>query len=257
MTRFIGQTKIIRELNYILDQARTGVPYNILFSARTGYGKTFLALQVVSKVATYQIFIKEDANEIIPSILHQKTMSNLIDEIHLVRNIELLYPMMDEMKYFLVFATNQSYELPEAFKRRCITMIFEKYNNRELAQIAEEHLQGLNVGAGCLDEVVRASNYTPGNIAIMCIRLRTVFGPKGGFNFGELRDALKNIFNIQDGLDVRCREYLNVLERMDHASLDALSSIMGVSKDTLKVEVESVLLSKGLIQVTSKGRSLV
>jgi len=256
MTKFIGQTKIIRELNYILDQARTGVPYNILFSARTGYGKTFLAMQAVSRVATYQIFIKEDANEIIRDILRQKTMSNLIDEIHLVRNIELLYPMMDEERYFLIFATNQSYALPEAFKRRCIPMMFEKYNKLELAHIASGRLQGLNIGVDCLDEIVRASNYTPGNIVILCIRLHAVFGPKGGFSVIELRDALVNIFNIQNGLDIRCREYLEVLERIGHASLDALSYIMGVNKDTVRDEIESVLLNKGLIQITSKGRSL-
>lgn len=256
MTRFVNQTKIVRELRYIIDQAKTGVPYNILFSARTGYGKTLLALQVVPKIANYQIFIKEDANEIIQAILSQRTMSNLIDEVHLVRNIELLYPMMDEGRYFFVFATNQSYDLPEAFRRRCIPMLFEKYNKFELAQIAKDHLQGLDIEAGCFNEIVRASNYTPGNIAILCYRLRTVFVLKGGFSLAELRDVLINLFNIQNGLDVRCREYLEILERLRYASLDSLSYVMGVNKDTIRTEVENVLLSKGLIRVTSKGRSL-
>jgi len=257
MTTFIGQGKIIRELNFILDQARTGGNFNILLSARSGYGKTFLGLKVVSQVATYKILIEEDANKILSAIRSWNTRSNLIDEVHMVKNIELLYPMMDSGQYFLMFATNQSYELPEAFKRRCIQLIFEKYTKNELAQIAQNSLQGIGVDRACLDEIVRASNYTPGNIKLLCLRLRNVFGQKGAFSYIELKDTLVNIFNIKDGLDVRCREYLEILERMEFISLDSLSYILGVSKDTVKNEVESVLISKGLIQITSKGRSLV
>ena len=257
MTNFIGQSKILRELEYIIPLARDKEePFNILFSARSGYGKTFLGLMVVSRVASFQILIKEDANSIIRSLETGKTRSNLIDEVHMIKNIELLYPLMDSGKYFLIFATNQSYELPEAFKRRCIQLIFEKYSKPELARIAKDCLQGLEIGAGCLDDIVRASNYTPGNIHLLCMRLRTVFGREGGFDQNKLNDILVNVFNIQDGLDPRCREYLEILERMEFISLDSLSYILGVSKDTIKTEVESVLLSKGLIQITSKGRSL-
>jgi Holliday junction resolvasome RuvABC ATP-dependent DNA helicase subunit len=256
MAQFIGQTKIMTELNYIIPQARAGHNFNILLSARSGYGKTFLGLKVVAQVATYKILIEEDARKILGAINGWQTRANLIDEVHLVKNMEILYPMMDSDQYFLMFATNQSYELPEAFKRRCIQLVFEQYTKDELARIAADCLQGLSVDRASLDEIVRASNYTPGNIKLLCIRLRYVFAQRGGFSLHELTDTLNNIFNIKDGLDVRCREYLECLGRVPVLSLDSLSYIMGVSKDTVKNEIESVLINKGLIKITSKGRSL-
>jgi Holliday junction resolvasome RuvABC ATP-dependent DNA helicase subunit len=135
-------------------------------------------------------------------------------------------------------------------------MVFEKYNKNELAKIARDRLLGLRVDDASLAEIVKASNYTPGNITLLCIRLRTVFESRGGFTVRELNDCLVNIFNIQDGLDVRCREYLEILERLRTASLDTMAYVMGVSKDTVKNEVENVLLTKGLISITSKGRSI-
>jgi len=257
MAAFIGQSKIIKELNYIIPRARDqNIPYNILFSARTGYGKTFLGVQVVGRVAPYQILLNDDASVIATAIRSKRTRANLIDEAHIIRNMEVLYPLMDEGNYFMLFATNQSYELPEAFKRRCIPMVFDKYNKTELARIAHDRLMGMRVDNTCLDEIVKASNYTPGNIIILCIRLRTVFESRGGFTLSQLNDCLVNVFNIQDGLDVRCREYLEVLGRLNYASLDTLAYVMGVSKDIVKNEVENVLLAKGLVAITSKGRSL-
>lgn len=256
MTRFIGQDRIIRELNFIIPLAKEGQSFNILFSARSGYGKTFLGLEVIRRVATNQVIISEDAESIIRRIEAGKTRANLIDEVHLVKNIELLYPMMDSKTLFLVFATNQSYDLPEAFHRRCIPLIFERYSLEELVEIARGNLQGLRVDKSCLDEIVRCSNYTPGNIHLLCLRLRTVFSGKGGFNLKELKDVLINIFNIVDGLDPRCREYLEVLEKIEVASLETMAYVLGVSKYTVKMEVEGVLLSKGLIQITPKGRML-
>jgi Holliday junction resolvasome RuvABC ATP-dependent DNA helicase subunit len=253
---FVGQYKIIKELNSILPLANQGRSYNILLSARTGYGKTLLGLKMVRQVATWQILVKEDANAVLFSIDSMKTRANLIDEVHLVKNIELLYPMMDSGEYFLVFATNQGYDLPEAFKRRCINLIFEKYKKPELIQIARDHLNGFRFEEGCLEEIIKASNYTPGNIANLCIRIQTMFWETKNITLASLKDIIVNIFNIQDGLDVRCREYLEVLERIHIASLDSMAYIMGVNKDVIRTEVESVLLNKNLIQITSKGRSL-
>jgi len=256
MPDFIGQSSVIRELNFLIPRATEGENYNILFSARTGYGKTFLALKVVSRVAPYHMFLTEDANEIVQRIRERTTRVNIVDEVQLLRNIELLYPIMDAGRHLLLFTTNQGYDLPEAFKRRCIPMLFGKYNKTELAKIAADRFPDVELSKQCLDRIVSSSNYTPGNIVLLCIRLQAVFGGRRGFTVAELDDALINIFNIRNGLDVRCQEYMEILQRLGHASLDVLAYSMGVNKDTITTEVENVLLARNLIRITSKGRSL-
>jgi len=59
-------------------------------------------------------------------------------------------------------------------------------------------------------------------------------------------------------LDTLCRKYLEVLEDVGGtASIFLLKSILHIDDNTLKREIEPVLLKKGLIKITSKGRSLV
>lgn len=254
--QFIGQSKIIVELNGILPLAKSGASFNILLEARSGYGKTFLGLQMVKRVAPWQIFSTEDAQKIVYSIESMKTRANLIDEVSYIKNLELFYPMMDAQQYFLVFATNQDYGLPEAFRRRCIQLIFSRYNMNELSQIAQGNMQDFNISRDCLEYVVKSANYTPGNVVLLCWRLRTHFHNHPDINLNELTDVITNIFDIKDGLDIRCREYLEILERLGTASMETMAYTLNLPRDTIKKEIEGILLEKNLITISSKGRSL-
>lgn len=256
---FIGQTKILRELDYYIDAAKDGAAFNILLNARSGYGKTHLGISVVSNVATYQVILEQSAEAVLERIRKYNTRANLIDEVHLVQNIELLYPLMDSSRLFLVFATNMAVYLPEAFRRRCISLTFERYSKRELIQVARQRFDpSVDISMECCEEIVRASNYTPGNIVILCIRIQAVFRDRTRIDLEELKSVLVDVFNIQNGLDSRCREYLEVLRSIGGtSSLETISFILGISKETVKREIECVLLEKNLISITSKGRSLI
>jgi Holliday junction resolvasome RuvABC ATP-dependent DNA helicase subunit len=258
--RFVGQFHIMRQLRFILLDLykNPAASCNILLSGPSGYGKTTMA----TEICTFLAYPKEKDFEVYwanwTDYRFEKRVI-FIDEIHKVPDLESLYGVMDSKKHVMVFATNQDGNLPEAFVNRCYRFDFTEYSDEELLVIARQS-SNFSAPDESFMEVVNAGNRNPRIIKSLCSRLGSYFGqsPEINSQTADFRRILEEVFDIQDGLDTLCRRYLEVLENVGgNASILLLKSLLHVDENTLKFQIEPVLLRKNLIRISSKGRSLI
>lgn len=254
---FIGQRHIMKQLRFILPDlySHREKGCNILIRGPSGYGKTTLAISMAKYITngnSFQVFWADWTK----MKFHKRVV--FIDEIHKMTDHEKLYGDMDSGKHVFIFATNQDGNLPEAFSNRCYEFILSEYTMEELMLIAKDACS-FSTTDESLQEIVEAGNMNPRIIKSLCARLSTYFSVNKDSNPMEdnFKEILKEVFSIEDGLDGLCRSYLEVLADVGGtASIFLLKSILHVDDATLKRTIEPVLLRKGLIKITSKGRSL-
>lgn len=255
---FIGQKHIFKELDILL---QSGENYNLLFIGQPGQGKTLLGLKIASYLGnrfTYKIANNDD--EFFTKIESGAERNRLIfiDEIHrLGYEVERIYPIIDSRNNFFMFATNQPHLLPEAFRTRVIELLFARYSQEELREIAKSYLP-VELNNELLDILISSAEENPRRINQICIRLTSIMKMKGGILTREsLLNIIEQYFNIIDGMNSQEREYLAFMERVGKASLQTITSSLGIGKETLQTEIEPQLLYKGRIKITSKGREYV
>lgn len=255
---FIGQKHIIKQLKFILPDlySHREKACNILIRGPSGYGKTTLAIAMCKYLAgtSFQVFWADwTEHEFRKRVI-------FLDEIHKMADIEKLYEVMDSGKHIFIFATNQDGNLPEAFSNRCFEFVLRNYTMEELMLMAKDALSFPTTDES-LEEIVKAGNMNPRIIVkSLCGKLNMYFNMHREIDSmgADFREILKEVFSIEDGLDSLCRDYLEVLEDVGGtASIFLLKSILHIDDTTLKRVVEPVLLRKGLIKITSKGRSLI
>lgn len=254
--RYIGQLHIMKQLRFLLpslddDQTK---PANILLRGPSGYGKTTMALAIAHHLAEKD-FELYWAN--MTEFRFRKRVI-FIDEVHKIPDLEFLYEVMDAGKHVMLFATNQSAELPEAFSNRCWEFIFDDYHDDELLLIARESSRFPASDENYL-KVIEAGNRNPRIIKQLVDKMGTYFERnKIDSLSADYDDVLQNVFDIQDGLDTLARRYLEVLEDVGGtASITLLKNILHVDKGTIENTVEPVLLRKGLVKITAKGRTRI
>ena len=256
---FIGQEHIMKELMVLIP---SGENFNLLLLASPGQGKTLLGLKIANYVGKKFIYkIANNDDEFFSTVAYESNNYRLIfiDEIHrLGYEVERLYPIIDERKNFFIFATNQPQLLPEAFRTRVIELLFARYTREELRKITNSYLPFRLIDE-LLDIIVDSAEENPRRINQYCIRLSSILRMTGGqtLNRESLLRIISEYFNIVGGLNSSEREYLELLERIKIASLQTLTSSLGISKETLQTEIEPQLLFKGRIKITSKGREYV
>ena len=254
---FIGQAHIMRQLRVILPNLykHRDRGANILLRGPSGYGKTTMAISICRYLSDGNKFEVYWAD--MTEFRFEKRVA-FIDEVHRVKVPEFLFPIMDERRHVLVFATNHDSVLPEAFVNRCYQFIFDEYDDEELVLIARESATFSADDEDFL-EIVNAGNRNPRVIKKLIDKMGAYFeeNPKIDSKQVDYTLLLKEVFSIEDGLDTHCRRYLESLQDVGGtASLFLISNIMHVDENTLKAEVEPVLLRKGLIRISSRGRSL-
>ncbi len=256
--RFIGQFHIMRQLSFILrDLYRNpSASCNFLLSGPSGYGKTTMAVEIATFLCDgkdFEVYWADWAK------FEFRKRVIFIDEVHKVKDLENLYGIMDSKQHIMIFATNIEGNLPEAFRNRCYHFIFSEYNDDELILIAK-YAAKFQASDESFLEIVNAGNRNPRIIGKLCEKLSAYFSDNPtisslSVNFNEL---LKNVFDIEDGMDTLCRDYLKILEQVGgNASILLLKALLHVDENTLKYDVEPILLKKNLIKISSKGRSLV
>lgn len=254
--RFIGQNHIMNQLRFILPELYKNPENgaNILLRGPSGYGKTTMALGICSYLAGKDFIISSAE---FPSAYNKRVI--FIDEVHKIEGLESLYHLMDLRSRVLVFATNSDGNLPEAFQNRCWEFIFKEYDDDELLIIAKDSAE-FYAPIDKFVPIVEAGARNPRIIKSLVSRLNMYFSQNKDVDPStvDFTEIMEQVFDIQDGLDTLCRRYLEALENVGGvASINLLKSILHVDQNTLTNQVEPILMKKGLVQISSKGRKLI
>lgn len=256
---FIGQDHIMYTLGDLLKytyDTKKGV--SILFRGASGYGKTELAKKSCNFIAgrDYEFCLGNKFT------FNENIFVHLIDEIHLMKEPEILYPIIDEGNYVFIFTTNFDSLLPEALSNRCQNFIFVDYSDDELIDIFKFH-SNLPVRNQVIKHIIEIAGRLPrvmvktfiNNLEIHYVGKKNELLEKTD---AELIEEIDILFGIEGGLDRISRQYIESLGNLGgRASINLLSSSMKLDINTIKYTVEPALLYKKLIKITSKGRELL
>jgi len=251
----IGQEKVKTELNFIIKEIEKGGNFNIALRAPSGYGKTsflFICMNYLSWNNCFYTLGDTLDNEF--SVDLQKRFI-FIDEAHLIKNPEFLYPIMDSGNYSIFLATNEG-ALSEPLLNRCISLIFSSYSVEELEMMVKNYLRNFLLSPEIITKI--SSLYdNPRRIKKLCDRLsyifRNLFVP---ISIPEL-DRILEVINIDEsGLNPLERRYLSFIERIGRASLSTISLGTGIERNMVLTEIEPHLLYLGKIKITSRGREI-
>jgi Holliday junction resolvasome RuvABC ATP-dependent DNA helicase subunit len=267
LDNFFGQKEIIAEVKVLIHFMEQGENFNILLRGSSGYGKTTLARIIAEAVArkSKKNIITEyipDQTGFIPFDDYnlQQSRVHIIDEVHQIRTPEMFYPAMDSGNNVFLFMTNSSGLLPEPLQNRCISLIFDDYTNEEIGLIVTDYVINelkITLTQDLIMEIVRNSNGNPRVSKMISLRLRNYFiTHKYPDTVEELKEILFNFLGIKDGLNKVHRGYLKLLESNDSMSLNLICGLLNVDKGTILYEIEPVLMKRGLISITNKGRQL-
>ncbi len=257
--KFIGQAHIMNQLRFILPDLykNTERGANFLLRGPSGYGKTTMAISICKYLSVPEKNFEFYLGDWTEFRFAKRVI--FIDEIHKMRDFEVLYPHLDDKSHVFVLATNKDGNLPEALVNRCFEFIFDDYSTDELLLIAMES-SGFRASEEAFLQIIEAGNRNPRIIKSLVDRISTYFRENSTVDPSttDFKELLEQVFRIKGGLDTLCRRYLEVLSDVGgNASISMLKSILHVDEDTLKNQVEPVLLRKALINITSKGRTLV
>jgi len=267
---FIGQKDIVKILStlYIpaINAGKRVAPF--LFVAPAGMGKTELALRFLDACGatpsnTKWLINSEDASLLVPYFKKPQYKFIFVDEVHTIKkNHEVLYPYMVDTNKVIIFATNLTGNLPDAFISRCTTLFFMPYSEAELETLISKHYTeqtGENAEPFWLPVIRIAGGGNPRltlKILDTCILKESI-----GYKFKtkeSLEDFIKESFGIENGLSELQRQIIRVLETLpdSRASLSTMSHILKVDEGTIKRE-RALLVSKGIIGIGAKGMFLL
>lgn len=280
----LGQQEVIHRLRVSVDgcnKSATVMPH-VLIDGPPGLGKTTIASAIASEMGV-NLYVANAANlrsvkNIIPYLMRLESKCVFfIDEIHRLSKIveEFLYPVMEDFKlsiiidkepetidlpqFTLVGATTSGGSLSQPFYDRfTIKEHLTFYSETDLAKLAGLNAKklGLLLGDDELMEIAKRSKGTP---RILNARLQWY---KNFIVSQNQNLSVDEIFKIQgidnNGLDVYDRMYIEVLfnSKGTPLGLKTISSITGISIETIENSIEPFLVRKGFVTRTSKGRIL-
>lgn len=259
-TYFIGQEELVNNIHYLVDDIELGNNYNFIFRAPSGYGKTYLAARIVhfihfKTLTRSYISFTGDKWRYFPDKRFQ-----LIDEVHLLKDPERIYPLMDSGEHTFMLMSNEYSELLEPLVNRCFAFNFAPYRREDLAKIAAKFLEKHNVilTIEMMEILVDNSRLMPREVINLCKRLIVIFRQNGKPNsVEELERYLFQFCGIRPGgFSANDEAYINFLQENGRAGLTTLANVLQIPRQTIQNEIEPFLLRKNLIQITSRGRIL-
>jgi Holliday junction DNA helicase RuvB len=280
----IGQEDVVRRLKISITGCKnsSSVLPHVLIDGPPGLGKTTIASAIANEL-NVNLYTANAANlrsvkSILPYLMGIAPRSVFfIDEIHRLPKLveEFLYPVMEDFKlsivldnnvdtidlpmFTLVGATTSGGSLSQPFYDRfSIKEHLNFYNEHELAKLAGSNLQkmGLSIAESDLLEIAKRSKGTP---RILNSRLQWY---KNYVSCNGNTSSIDDIFNAQgidaNGLDEYDRMYINALKksRGSPLGLKSISSITGISIETIENSIEPFLMRQGFVYRTQKGRTI-
>ncbi len=256
--RFINQKHIVTEIAEYIPAIIGGTNLNLLFRGPSGYGKTHLSFNYCLTIANetkdkYEYLLPNDSGLV---NIDERKRIHIVDEVHLLKEPERLYPVMDNKKNLFIFASNEAGELKEPFVNRCIGFNFVAYGKEELCEIIDSFFSDnkLKLPQNYLELIYENCNGTPRTAKLISQRLLMIIQNKGVPSYEELQRIIYDVFQIKDGLDYRHKVYMDFIRKAGLASLDLISYATKLDKATIKRDIEPVLINKDLIKITGRGR---
>lgn len=256
--KYVGQEHLFKEIEIIAQKIDEGQNFSFIIKGGSGMGKTTLALHLMGKFCHFsqreldkfgQYSVASDTVEFTPEMLQNKRFF-ILDEIHTVENIEYLYQFLDSNKYTFIFCTNQSGELPEALINRCIVFNLTRYEEEDIVEIVK---QFYNTSDDNIAKVIANNANLNPRVAIQYSKRLNNINPSVS-SPEEMKRLMKSFLGVEDGLTIECNIYLSFLMKVKRASLDLISSATRLDKSLIKNVIEPVLIEKGLVIITGRGR---
>lgn len=253
-SHIIGQRQAVRELRAISED---GTPENVLIRGEYGHGKTTLArLTAKSRAGRYRYYHVPPPT----SDIDRYSVSLVIDEIHLVRQTENYYGLMDQGR-LVIFCTTTTGKLPPAFMSRCTSITLRSYVVDEISAIIMNTIDrwgGVRLRPDKAYEIARRSHANP-RIGIMLAKrvYRLLRADNQPVTLNNMLLEFDSMGIDSEGYDDRHRAYITLLDQANRPlGLLTISRSIGLDEGTILNEIEPPLLRTGRLDVTSRGRVL-
>jgi holliday junction DNA helicase RuvB len=284
----IGQEAALNKLSFFLDthDANTPVP-TFLFTGSHGLGKTYVAEKLATCMG--RRFIETNCGmlntdrDLIESVLLKRVIGDtpctiFFDESHRLnsevttillsllntssnmqnvityKNWEIIF---DLSKINVVFATTDAYRMFGPLVNRCERIYFEGYSPDELLDMLKLYSPGISFNCD-LDELANACRGR-GRDAFQLAQKINRFTKRNHLRVmnDKAWKQLKKIFEIQPlGLNRQEVELIHIVKQHGTISVANIALAMMINTDNVESEIEVRPRELGLLQSTSRGRSL-
>jgi len=269
---YVGQEKLKNRLQVSIDGAleRYASLDHVLLHGPPGCGKTSIASLISQEmVQNFHSYVMPVKVKSLQKIFLENDGIIFLDEIHRLskKDQEFLLPVLEDHdiqfdngkkihidhQFTVVGATTELEKIIKPLRDRFIHRPkFEEYTDEEMATIVKRMADriGMDISESECLSLGRASAGVPR-------QARTIVYTARDLNSCNPDLVLSTCGITEDGLTEDHLEYLFALDKMGQvAGVDVLSNYTGLPKDVI-LDLEKLLVRKGLIEYSPKGRVLM